>query len=259
MGNAFLYGNGGGVGLNFKVIGGTTEPSNPRENVIWVNTNQKITSWFFTATEPTNPANGTVWFVTGASSSAEFNALKKNGIQVYAISAKQYVSGAWYDKTVKLYRDGKWVGLLAYLYNSGDECNNLTGGWEFAMKRYAAGITAQDSACTYERNEDHLYIHKHGVGMGNVMYAKNPINLTSYSSLVFKGNMDDGGGGGYADRVRLCVWSSLEGHSTDNIVAQLTGNSNGGTINITGLTGEFYVGFLVYGDASVTLRKMYLA
>ena len=33
--------------LNFEIVGGTTEPSNPAENTIWVNTDTEITSWFF--------------------------------------------------------------------------------------------------------------------------------------------------------------------------------------------------------------------
>lgn len=47
-----IYGNsvGGGSGsngLNFKVVGGTTQPTNPCENTIWVDTDIDITSWFF--------------------------------------------------------------------------------------------------------------------------------------------------------------------------------------------------------------------
>ena len=44
--------SGGGAGLNFKVVGGTTQPSNPKENTIWVETDTKIAGWNFSATEP---------------------------------------------------------------------------------------------------------------------------------------------------------------------------------------------------------------
>lgn len=114
----FNVSGGGGTALNFRVVGGTTAPSNPKENMIWVNTSTKITSYIFSATQPTGSA-GMVWISTGTSSSVEFNALKKNGIQVYPISAKQYVSGAWVDKTAKSYQGGKWVEWRIYLYNSG--------------------------------------------------------------------------------------------------------------------------------------------
>lgn len=44
--------NTGGAGLNFKVVGGTTQPSSPKENTIWVNTDTPITSWDFSSEAP---------------------------------------------------------------------------------------------------------------------------------------------------------------------------------------------------------------
>lgn len=119
----------GGNQLNFTVVGGTTEPTSPTENMIWVNTSTDITSYIFSATEPEGYAEGMVWISTGTSSPAEFNVLKKNGIQVYPIGAKQYVSGAWVDKTVKSYQDGAWVGWTYYLLKSGEYMNALADGF----------------------------------------------------------------------------------------------------------------------------------
>ena len=45
-------GGSSGASLNFKVVGGTTEPANPSENTIWVNTDEPITSWIFSAKNP---------------------------------------------------------------------------------------------------------------------------------------------------------------------------------------------------------------
>ena len=59
---------------------------------------------------------GTLWIQSGASSPVAFNALKKNGITVYPISAKQYVSGAWVDKTAKSYQGGAWVDWITSVY-----------------------------------------------------------------------------------------------------------------------------------------------
>lgn len=111
-------GGGSGGGLNFKVVG-NPQPSNPKENTIWLNTDVDITGWVFSATEPENLEEGMVWIYTGTSSSVEFNALKKNGITVYPLSAKQYVSGAWADKTAKSYQGGKWVDWFYYLMKDG--------------------------------------------------------------------------------------------------------------------------------------------
>ena len=105
MAKGFKHGAGGGAALNFKVVGGTTEPASPKENTIWVNTDAEITSWIFSATEPENPSEGMVWISTGASSNIVFNALKKNSVMVYPFAASQYISGAWVSVGVKAYQN----------------------------------------------------------------------------------------------------------------------------------------------------------
>lgn len=53
MGNVFLHGKGGaGGGTKLKVVGGTTKPSNPTENMIWIETDTDITNWKISAYEP---------------------------------------------------------------------------------------------------------------------------------------------------------------------------------------------------------------
>ena len=122
MAKGFKHGAGGASALNFSVVGGTSQPGNPKENTIWVNTNTAITSWAFSATEPEIPTEGMVWFATGTSSTVEFNALKKNGIQVYPISAKQYISGAWTNVDAFLYTGSEWVRFsfaIVWIYDNG--------------------------------------------------------------------------------------------------------------------------------------------
>ena len=105
---------GGGASLNFKVVGGTAEPANPKENTIWVDTDIEITKWLFSATEPEEPSEGMVWFATDTSSSIQFNALKKNDFTVYPCGARQYVDGMWINKIAKIYQGGEWINLLLY-------------------------------------------------------------------------------------------------------------------------------------------------
>lgn len=235
-------GGGSAAGLNFKVVGGTTQPSNPSENTIWVNTDKEITGWIFSAKNPfigeivesagvlsgtvgTSVLNQTgysfrkvndgkavmaffnsdssvgvmlvsrdrdackiskvpkittidttttieaennfiydgdtyyyayilfnktmyyildaepidctsytvlanalaptynidnkVWIKSGEISTVSFNALKKNGIMIYPLSAKQYISGAWTTVTAMTYQGEQWVDWILYLYNQG--------------------------------------------------------------------------------------------------------------------------------------------
>lgn len=113
--NSYNLAGGEGASLNFKVVG-NPQPSNPSDNTIWVNTDVKITGWIFSATQPDNLTEGNVWISTGTSSPTAFNALQKNGIMVYPVSAKQYINGALVDKTAKTYQDGAWVDWIVYTY-----------------------------------------------------------------------------------------------------------------------------------------------
>jgi hypothetical protein len=96
-----------GGGLNFKVVAGLTQPVSATENTIWVKT-EKMTGWIFDANQPENLTEGMVWIKVGTKSAVKFNALRKNGIQVYLISAKQYVSGASVDRSAEIYQSGSW-------------------------------------------------------------------------------------------------------------------------------------------------------
>lgn len=106
-----------GVELNFEVVAYPNEvdlnTATPAENTIGIVTTNPIKGWYFSATQPENMADGEVWISVGTASSIEFNALKKNGIQVYPISAKQYVNGALVDVTAKSYSGGAWKAWWA--------------------------------------------------------------------------------------------------------------------------------------------------
>jgi hypothetical protein len=98
--------NNSSIKLNFSVVGGTEEPSNPTENMIWVNTDTEITKVVFRSVEPSNPVDGMVYIYTSSNSNVSFDRIIINGIgvdEIYPISVKQYISGTWMDKTAKSY------------------------------------------------------------------------------------------------------------------------------------------------------------
>lgn len=125
MGKGFKHG-AGGTSLNYKVI--TVKPSSPKANDIWVNTSKKITDHVFSLEEPAK-VEGRVWFLTTTISTVKFNALKKNTIIVYPTSAKQCVNGNWIDVPFQTWIDGAWKEAYTYLFRSGDQCTDITGGW----------------------------------------------------------------------------------------------------------------------------------
>jgi len=114
----YVLGGGSGTQLNYKVVGGTSAPSNPVGNTIWINTSNAITFYTFQPLTPSNPQEGWVWInVAPSYSPVAFNALKENRIQLYPISAKQYISGAWVSKTAKTYQTiANLLPLLKVIY-----------------------------------------------------------------------------------------------------------------------------------------------
>lgn len=112
----------GGGSLNFSIVGGTTQPLNPKNNTVWVNTSAAITGYAFSADAPANPAEGNVWIAVSTLSLIKFSITKKNPIMVYPAVAKQFTSGAWTQCDLAVFYDSAWhSGLVAMFPNSSVE------------------------------------------------------------------------------------------------------------------------------------------
>lgn len=229
-----MYGfGGGGNPLNFKVVGGMTQPSNPSENTIWVNTSVNITSWLFSATEPAAPKEGMVWITTGNSSTVEFNALKKNGIQVYPISAKQYVSGAWVNKTVKSYRGGKFVYWIpeGALYWKGVEAIEWAGTWA----KEAEQMTRVGGTSPFYQ------------------YSKNKVSFSGHRYL--EADVAFTGGGSVKNSMYIVVMNGISSDETTPIgavanIAVTQGSDGVFTLDVSGINGSYHIGISSGATAS---------
>lgn len=174
---------GGANPLNFYV---KTYPSEvelkadkPKENTNGVITTTTMTSWAFSATEPKEPEVGMVWIKVGTSSSAEFNALKKNTLQVYPVKAKQYESGKWADKPAYSYHSGEWGTLHTYIYKTGD--NGSAFYVYLPSGSYAGQVThvfGSDGISLKNTNGSNTY--------GIRIATNNKIDFADYSKLCAK-------------------------------------------------------------------------
>ena len=128
---------------------------------------------------------GTVWFPTGISSNVEFNALKKNGVQVYPISAKQYVDGAWVDVTAKSYQNGAWVDWWnGELFKDGNQYTSVTGGWEVFNLSHGSYSTP---TLTFDNGNMVMSMRQPSSDYrGGVVCAKNTIDLTDVNEITMK-------------------------------------------------------------------------
>lgn len=216
--------------LNFTVIGGTSQPSSPAANTIWVNTSTSITSWFFSATQPTSPAAGMVWFQTGTGSNVAFNALKKNNITVYPSNCKQYVSGAWVSKTAKTYQNGAWQNWWdGELFMNGNQYSFITGGWKIVN----AGVG------TGKINTDSIFLGYSGSsGRESAAFTEDKVDVTAYKTLYAKVNKTNGDD----FTIGLCTENTK---SLPSYSYKKTKTSNGEEVmscDISSATGKYYIG-----------------
>lgn len=174
--------SGGGIQPNFCVVGGTVEPENPSENMIWVKTGVEISDVVFNANEPIFQVEGMVWVITGDMSYVSFNALKINNLYIdpqYPLDAKQYTNGSWIDVEAVSYQGGRWLRWVngLYIYKFGNEYADITGG--FNIVKATVGHNLNSNTKKYDTN---LTIHANSNTSG-CFVTKWKIDLTEYKRL----------------------------------------------------------------------------
>lgn len=120
---------GAGGGLNFQVVGGTTQPTSPKENTIWVNTSTGIAGWVMQSEAPT-ASEGLVWINTASKSDAAFYADRKHTVTLYPVGAKQFIGSAWTNLESYIFQNGTWQMIALaefYLMRQGVLADGYTG------------------------------------------------------------------------------------------------------------------------------------
>lgn len=262
---------GGGWGTNLTVVGGTTAPTSPAKNTIWVNTSVSFTSWALASTDPDYLGSDGVWIQTGTSSPAAFNiSAGDNRVYLYPIGVKQWDSAnsAWINRDAKLWDGNAWIDLLQFLYNAGDECTAVTGGWQ----AYAVPVSSDNTGANpnVTRNSDSLYMVGNIYTSGIVRTA-NKISFSDVDRIVLDAttktiSSDDGS---LYSMMRFCLWSDMGATFEDNavFVEWIGGVSMNGeySFDVSAVPdGQYYVGFAFYSTSAdgsspaITLRSMRL-
>jgi hypothetical protein len=237
---------GGGAGLNFK-IAGNPKPGNPAENTIWVDTETPITSWIFSEEKPSPAEDGMVWFNIGTSSAVAFNALKKNGIMVYPISAKQYVNGAWVDVEAKSYQNGVWEAWATIVLDKANQAFDfIVDSLHIVDGEYYSLIT--DSGDYVEMTAGN------GTGVPRAWQWKTAIDLSKYSLLEVTG---------YSTGGRFGIANSLKGIGeqesiTETASMNFTESERIYTLDISQITSVGYIGFYASKNESVFVKQIRL-
>lgn len=260
MGKGFKHGGGGGSELNFRVIGAAEQPVSPRENDIWVSTDVPISSWVFSATEPQGE-EGMVWLTVGSESSVAFNALKKNKLAVYPVSASQHVGGAWVSKTAQSRQDGAWVSwwVPGTLFENGIDDTTVTGGWDsFA---YSAGSG-------YDGKKVNVDISPEGISASllsarlksTFIGTKNRVDVSSYTTLTM--SFSEARRSTASGAIKAVLYSDA-GYTVAAEAAVIS--TSGQTfldpeIDVSKLSGSYFIGFFMWAwDACDLSARMTLA
>lgn len=192
---------------------------------------------------------GSVWIQTGITSTVAMNVLKKNSIQVYPISANQYVNGAWVAKNARTYQGGAWVDWIhpdiAKIYNLKEVRENGTGGATVTIgKEMVLTTTSAGSAQGYV-----------------AFYSAEKIDLTNYSKLTFKGSRSPFGQsfmvGFRTANTRYWNW----GEYADDIAASVRVEPTEATysVDVSSLNGSYYFFANFAGQSSAGTATMNLS
>ena len=221
----FNVSGGGGNPLNFKIVGGTAQPSSPRENTIWVNTEDEITSWIFSVEEHSTPTSGMVWIQVGSDSNVRFNALKKNALCVYPITCNQYINGEWESKSAKIYQDSAWVQIPYNIiaYNEGVENVELTLSSNVTRltDRLQTSFGGQNEYSSIKTEPIDFYNHK-----------TVQVGITATGSGSFRINF------------KLSIFDT-SGNVVKSATKQATNESSVLSLDVTGLIGEYVVSIMM--------------
>lgn len=251
MAKGFKHGGGGSAAasLNFKVAGGTSRPSSPGENTIWVNTATEISSWVLSPAEPEGES-GMVWVLTGTSSAAAFNALKKNGIMIFPLNAKQYIGGEWVSKTAQSYIGGAWVDwwIPGTLFANGTDGADITGGWKASA--YSAGSGYEPISEDFSIGADGLSVVLDDTGYNyrsTFIGTVNQINLSGYTTLEVEcseavATVADTG----AVQVRLYSDAGYTYAKSASILSADGVFTGKVALDVSDLSGKYYIGLFLW-------------
>ena len=199
---------------------------------------------------------GKVWFRVDTSAALSFNALRKNGIQIYPVDAVQFIDGEWIEKAAQIYRNGEWVELIGWngdLYNAGEQYADITGGWVKGEGNAAA--TIDDTGIT-------LATTSNSANRIHVETAK-AVDLTDFTTLYAKVNvLSISLGSGVTDaRVRLGYAASSGANlanSSTKVEKQVTAKGEITLqLDISAAKGAFHI-VLGVGFYSITVKPEHI-
>lgn len=253
--NLSQSGGGGSGGLNFTIIGSATQPASAAENTIWVQ-GDAITNYQFSVDEPANPTEGLLWISVGTSSNVAFSVSASNPIYVYPVSCRQYVSGAWVTRTAKSYLNGQWVDWVLHIYDLGDSGTFDKFAQAYGTESGESGAEPAEISYVYNGNHLHTSISNQNMGgyfqnRSGCIVTEKTFDLTGISTITFDFAITTGSGNTTINFCKFYVSTSGDSfdESRDTATANMGSTATRATLDVSGLSGEHYVGVLLKAGA----------
>lgn len=143
-----------------------------------------------------------------------------------------------------------------YLYNNGDQCTAVTGGWSYAAFLSTSNYSAGTLDTAY--NGTTCYLSANGVNKQISAVTVNKIDVTDYNALRIEVSDYTFAGSGYKE---LDLVSSRG--DVSSYAAQVRIESTGTfTVDVSSITGSYYIGLYLNsgsaGSCAIGFTKMYL-
>lgn len=257
MAKGFKHGSGGGSELNFRVLAALTEPE-AREGDIWVQTDA-MTGWCFRADAP-EAREGQVWIAVGGTSAVAFDALKKGGLWVYPLAAKQYREGSWVTVAAKSRQAGLWVDWMSpgTLFAGGVWDQALTDGWASYPYKITTGYSGAEAQVAVA--EGLLEAELTLTAKNQCAFVAAAVDLTDWSAvqLTFREAASSPSG---SSTVALKVCDSAGNIVASGGSALAAGEVFTDTVrvDVSGLSGTYLVGFMMWAQTVGTVIGAKLA
>ena len=182
----FNMNGGAGGGLDIKIVGGVTQPSNPKENTVWVNTSTAIKNVTFAPNAPASPVTGDVWVNTtnkynSNGTNASTNLIRVNDnpyLEINVLNISQWDGSAWVTRDGSaIYANGAWTNMALYIFNYGSR-----GTYGIYYDHSSSGGTVL-SKHDVEYRDDYLLFQNTSSHRYCVMFT-DLIDITNYNILT---------------------------------------------------------------------------
>ena len=263
---------GGKDRLNLRVFGGTTAPSNPKGNDIWVKTSIAIPNNSVFINEVvsnfwTGAANGGIYIkfessnsstkaTTGANIFTYRSGSNLQEFNVIFLGCMQIMNGVWANVEAYIYHNGwhqfssVWNGELFY---QGNQYTEHTGGWTGMVRNPNVSTNVADPA------NPNLFSDANADPVATAWFRTvNKVDMTNYRTLKWTGwGFGSNSGGNYAAHCTV-----HNNPSTDNgVISDKTFQAEGTySMDISGISGAHYITFRAWGSRGqrISISKVWL-